>query len=167
LYNETIFYPIRQDLNRDGPGFHGTKVGIAAANAPIAAQIMGISGEVNYKYRLTFEIEPTFSTPIADGITFTVGLPLTYRYTPAPEYSFNLDEIPAPAQDAIRNALLSNLGAEPSHLLSVTPNLGLFIMNTPVPLEFKMMYRYPLWGRSTMAMHNLIFQARVYFAFGR
>ena len=173
LHNETIFYPLAQDLNNAGPTFYAAKGAMAqtpaiqqqlGAGAPL---IMDIDGEANYKYRMKFEVEPKFTTPIGEGISFTAGLPMTYTFSPAPEYSFGFPDAIASAAPALEPHMLSALATDPSHSLGVSPSVSLFLTNTPLPLEFKLNYSYPLWGRNTMATHTAAFQVRAYFAFGR
>ena len=188
FYNETIFYPIAADLNKAGPTFAGAKMGIpagiydsvlsATSNAGMAAAAAGLaqtglqnaSGEVDYGYRLTFEIEPVFSTFLVDGVQFTAGLPINYRYSPAPKYSVsNVVENPALESFGINleSLLLNTLEGEASHVLSINPNLGIFLMRLPLPLEFKFQYNIPVFGINTNAQHNMTLQIRAYFAFRR
>ena len=134
LYNETIFYPIEQDGKYDG-----ANLGAAVAQGQPDVK-------VNYKYRLTFEVEPVYSTDLADGVRLTAGLPVNYRFNPAPEIDGTSD---------------SDYN---SHSLYVTPNVGVFLTNTPLPLEFKLQYGIPVWGQNTYARHNITAQIRVYFA---
>ena len=176
IYNETMLFPLKQDLNKDGPNFYLTKGGLAndagiqGALGLTAGKIMDISGEVNYKYRLTFELEPVFTYPIASGMSFSAGLPINYRYTPAYEYSFDYPEALTShamypfVKDIIEETLLSKLNTEPQHSLTLNPNVGLFLTKTPLPLEFKFSYNIPLYGQNTMAKHTMVFQIRAYFA---
>ena len=162
LYNETIVYPIKQDLNKNGPTFAMAKAGAAAAMGnPL---IMGIDGEINYKYSLTFELEPVFSMPIADGINFSAGLPVNYNFKPAYGYSFSYPEALAPAAATITPILEDTLGSDPHHILYLNPNVSVFFMKTPLPLEFKLTYGLPVWGQNAMARHNASLQIRAYFA---
>ena len=161
LYNETVFYPVRQDLNKDGPAFAGVK---AAAGGVFD----DVDGEVNYRYRLTFEIEPVFTNPMAEGLRFTAGLPVTYRYIPAYEYSFGFPSGMAdPLKTAAQDAFLGDgaLNTDPQHSLYITPNVSVFFTKTPLPLEFKLQYGIPVWGQNiAAARHNVTLQVRVYFA---
>ncbi|MCL2067789.1 MAG: hypothetical protein FWG99_10035 [Treponema sp.] len=175
LYNETIFYPIKQDLNRDSPAFYATKggmaqdptmqAGLAAAGlASAIPQIMDIDGQVDYKYRLTFEIEPVLTAPIADGISFTVGVPFNYRYIPAYEYSFDYPRALEPASSMFKPILLNRLNTDPQHSLTVIPNFSFFFTKTFMPLEFKFQYGIPILGQNVMARQNITFQIKAYFA---
>ncbi|MCL2044722.1 MAG: hypothetical protein FWG89_11355 [Treponema sp.] len=199
LYNETIFYPLRRDLDRAGPNLAAAKelipmgifqevytssiasghneivAGLIAGGARDAARsdLEEANGKVGYRYRLTFEIEPVYSTPIADGISFSAGLPINYRYTPAFDYSVsdvgNMVSTMTGGQIDAEEILLEQLKGtdEGRHSLSIIPNASIFITKTLLPLEFKLQYGIPVWGRDTMARHNLVFQIRAYFAFGR
>ena len=169
LYNETIFYPFAQDLNKDGPMFYGIKAGMAqnpdiqAALGAGTPLIMDIKGEVDYKYVTTFELEGVFSYPISKGIDFTAGLPLTYSFSPASEYSFDYPAAIAAAGPMLTPVLNDMLAAEASHILKVTPNIGFFFKTLPLPMEAKFQYGIPVWGKSTTASHNATFQLRAYF----
>ena len=164
LYNETIVYPFKQDLNKSGAKFYGAK--LEAYSAMGDPQILAIGGEINYKYSLTFEIEPVFSMPIADGINFTAGLPVNYNFKPAYSYSFNIPAALAPYADVIEEGLLSEgaLDTDPHHIISLNPNISVFFMKTPLPLEFKFTYGLPVWGQNALARHNASLQIRAYFA---
>ena len=169
LYNETIFYPVKQDLNKDGPNFYAAKGGMAQ-NTTIQGmlgaatpQIMNIDGEVNYKYRLTFEIEPVFTYPVADGVSFSAGLPINYRYIPAYEYSFDFPAAISGAAPNLEPLLLGYLNTDPQHKFYINPNVSTFLTKTPLPLEFKLQYGIPLYGQNVNAQHNLTLQIRAYF----
>ena len=133
LYNETIFYPLKKDIKKVVP-------------------ITGISGEVNFKFRTAFEVEPVYSTAIGDGINFGAGLPLTYKYSPAPGYS------------SVPFSYTNSLNSKPQHSLAVTPNVSVFFSNFPLPMEFKFQYGIPLWGRNTVARQTATLQVRMYLA---
>jgi hypothetical protein len=180
MYNETIFYPIKQDLNKDGPNLYLTKFGMTqnddlkarlasmgltpAQIGQIVPQIMDIKGEVDYQYRVTFEIEPVLTMSIASGIDFSAGLPVNYRYIPAYKYLFEYPEALATATAMLEPALLGKLNTDPQHSLSVNPNLSVFFMKTFLPLELKFQYAIPVWGQNTMARHNATLQVKAYFA---
>ena len=61
--------------------------GLSGAATQLLKAIKDLDGTVDYKYQLTFEIEPQFTTSIADGIVFSAGLPINYKYKPAFKYS--------------------------------------------------------------------------------
>ncbi|MCL2129305.1 MAG: hypothetical protein FWH35_03015 [Treponema sp.] len=201
LYNETLFYPIKQDLNKDGPNlailketvlttaydlgyaltFNATKNATIAAAAGDAARTKaqaltdGVSGEVNYKYQTTFEIEPVFTTPIADGVSLSAGLPINFLYIPAYEYSVDgIDELlagftamlPAGTELPIdKDGLLEkgNLVGDAAYSLSLKPNVSVFLTKIFLPLEFKLQYQVPVLGKNVMARQNLTMQIKAYF----
>ncbi|MDR2543659.1 MAG: hypothetical protein LBC80_09485 [Treponema sp.] len=201
LYNETRLYPVKGDLKKHGPTLAGlpggiaeevyigtmiatggneTAAGLAALNAMTlaAAGLADATGEVNYRYRLNFEIEPAYSTFIADGIRLSAGLPINYTFTPAPKISVSGVDTTNAELNAILNAatggtgpinlentLLGALAEKDSQLLYVGPNIGIFVMTLPLPMEFKFTYNLPVWGKNANATHNAIFQIRAYFAF--
>ena len=193
MYNETLFYPVNQDMNRDGPTLafarkaipkgiyqatYDKVIGMGAGEAAAEAQATGAmnaatgafkktSGEVNYNYRTTFELEPVFTTPITSGLSFTAGLPLNYRYIPPFQYYISDLETPAALTAAnvnLRSLLLDALNEGEKHVLSLNPNITFFLTSTPMPLEFKFIYSIPVYGENTPAQHYMMLQIRVYFA---
>jgi len=164
FYNEIRFFPQRgrfRDL-----GFQ------QAAQAEMLRQVspaftggetIDIGGlEVNFRYDLTFEIEPTFTYRMeAPIIAFEVGLPFTYFFTPGYTISGvpNLDQIPFPEL----RAALTPQDQGSVHSLSFGPNVSVFFMEWPVPMEFRLSYTIPLWGQNTEARHVFGLQIRTYF----
>jgi hypothetical protein len=117
---------------------------------------------------LTFELEPVYSAPIADGLIFSAGLPVNFLYTPAYDYSIS----------GVGGSLKSNFGAlgldsekllndqfesEAAYTLSLKPNVSLFLTKTFMPLEFKFQYQFPVMGQNTIARNNLTLQIKAYF----
>jgi len=189
LYNQTIFYAGKQDLNKQGPTLAGAKTLIpegiyqmvhamaivggadeatasaqaAAAQAGAEAGLKDAKGTVDYKYKLTFEIEPQFSTPIGDGISFSAGLPINYQFKPAYEYSVsNITETLGPVVN-LKSTLLDQLVGKDSHMLSINPNVSIFLMKTFLPLEFKLSYSLPVYGMNAMDTNTVVFQIKAYF----
>ena len=206
LYNETLFYPIKKDLNKDGPnlailketilttaydaGYYGVLGPIlAGGGTPTAAEMAAakttgdtyragtkaytdkLEGEVNYKYRLTFEIEPALSMPLSDGaLVLGAGLPVNYVFSPAYDYSVDgLDKLVAAASgmgmDMTEDYLLEQgkLVGKNSHILTLKPNVSLMLMKIALPLEFKLQYSIPLYGQNANATNTIAFQIRAYF----
>jgi hypothetical protein len=180
VHNETIFYPVRQDLNRDSPNLAAAKLlipagvyagliaqGVPEANAQglsgmVANDLANASGNINYQYRMTFEIEPVFTYPVADGINLSFGLPINYRYLPAPDISLsNVGESNGVVD--VESLLRENLKVGAQHSLGINPNISMFLTRTPLPLEFKFQYGIPVYGQNTMARHNMMLQIRAYF----
>ena len=148
-----------------------TEAGAAFGNA-----VGHASGEIDYRYSLTFEIEPVFTAFIAKGIRLTAGLPVNYQFSPAPDF-FARVRLPEPyasnpalaaAATEAEKAIVQNmkdLAGGDSHLLSINPNAGIFLMTLPLPLEFKFQYNIPVWGVNANAQHSASLQIRAYFAF--
>ena len=191
LYNETLVYPIKQKLDKDGPNLALLRKTVLqtaqdVVDSPMPLPVPGeiamamatdltnkLDGDVNYKYRLTFELEPQFSTPFGGGaFSFSAGLPLHYVYNPAPDYTVNgLDDllgglsqlmgaVPITKSDLLKQAQLTG---EDSHILSINPNVSMFMYKTPLPLEFKLQYNLPLWGQNAQATNSVVFQVKAYF----
>ncbi|MDR2210962.1 MAG: hypothetical protein LBO65_05760 [Spirochaetaceae bacterium] len=173
LYNETLFYPLKQDLNKDGPNLAMAKEGLAANLAgpfpALVPELDKIEGEVNYKYRLTFEVEPAYTTSIAPGISVTASLPINYRFIPPYDYSV---DVPAtlsasPAAGGVNKALAAAGLDEgvPQHSLNLKPTVAFFFTKTPTPLEFELYYDVPVLGKNiAAARHSLTLMAKIYFA---
>lgn len=104
--------------------------------------------EVNHGYQLTTELEFNFSKPLSESLIFSAGLPVGYEYSPETTY----DAVEADSANA-------------SYILSVNPNAKLFVTSTPLPLEFKASYWYPLIGQNDLAKNVLTFQIRAYMKF--
>ena len=160
LFNESIFFIGSKDMDKDGPTLAITRGMLKGGGAP-AALVDLIKGEVKYGYKLTFEIEPVFSTSIADGLILSAGLPVRYVYKPAPEYSYSGIN---PLIAAIVDPYLAKEG-DPSHSLYINPNISFFLTKTFLPLEFKLQYNFPIWGQNSMATHTVALQIKAYFAF--
>ena len=141
FYNETIFYPFRQDLYKDAPAF----------------SLVSASGKVDYKYRLSFEMEPVFTLPISREIDIYIGLPVNFRFSPAYDYYFDSPVALSP--------LLNVMHIDPQYSLNINPGLSIFFKTLPLPMEFKLQSGIPVWGRNTIARFDVSLQLRAYFAF--
>jgi hypothetical protein len=152
LYNETIFYPIEGDIEDSSLTGYGTLATFKAMG------VSDLEGKVNYGYDLTFELEPVFSTSLGSGITFTAGLPVNYSYTPAYSYSIstNVPGAESQVEDALEN--------DPSHTLKVKPNVNFFFTSWFLPTEIGLTYAIPVWGKSTLARHEITLKVKLYFA---
>jgi hypothetical protein len=179
LYNETLFYPVKGDLRNSGYGEYALiALGAQAISSAMAPALAAMGNpdiepavEVNYGYDLTFEAEGVYTTPLAQGITLSAGLPVNYKFTPGNKYSFDWDITGTVLDENIKNAYAGLPAAlqlkdqDPTHLLTVKPNVSVFITKTPMPLEFKLTYTAPVWGKNIpMAKHSVGLQARLYFA---
>jgi hypothetical protein len=102
--------------------------------------------QVDYGYELTLEFEPHFDTLVADGISLGLGLPVTYVMTPKVKY----DD--------------TEVG-EATKKLTLNPGVSLFLMKTPVPLEFSFNYGLPVWGESASALQTVVFKVKTYMKF--
>jgi hypothetical protein len=151
LYNETIFYPIKGDVEKSGYSGYATLAGYRAMDPNLEA-------EVNYGYDLTFELEPVFSTPLGSGITFTAGLPVNYKFVPAKNYSVSSGNpvVKGMVEDALSN--------DPSHMVKVKPNVSFFFTNWFLPTDIGLTYAIPVWGKAEMARHEITLKVKLYFA---
>ena len=159
FFNESLFYVSKGDLNEKDFTFNGVKaVGAGAFD--------GVKGEIDYKYKLTFEIEPVFSIPFGEKLIFMAGLPVNYKFSPAPEYS--ISGLSEPLLTMFKTGLAQRLNLDPgnSHTLSINPNIT-FFLTTKLPMEFKLQYNLPVWGMNAQAKHTFMFQYKLYFAFGK
>ena len=157
LYNETILYLGKKNMKDAGLTEYGTLAAAAASGVT--------GGEVDYKYELTFEIEGVYTTSIADGVSLTAGLPVNFKYKPEFEYSFDFAAaVPDAAKPVIKENLLAALAPADSLCLSINPNVSVFLTKTPLPLEFKLGYNLPVWGKNAQATNTVVLQIKAYFA---
>ncbi len=101
--------------------------------------------KIAYGYKLTLEAEPHFQTLINQGLQFGAGLPITYITTP--NYKVDGTEV-------------SDTGTA---VLNLGPNASIFFLNTLLPVEFKLGYTFPVYGKNTYATNALTLVAKVYF----
>jgi hypothetical protein len=101
--------------------------------------------KIAYGYKLTLEAEPHFETMINQGLKFGAGLPITYITTP--------------------NIKLggSEIADSSTAVLNLGPNASVFFLNTIVPVELKLGYSFPVYGKNNPATNSLTLQAKVYF----
>ncbi|MDX9958554.1 MAG: hypothetical protein RBT68_08950, partial [Spirochaetia bacterium] len=135
LYTEFTYYPIEADY--------------AEANVlNYYAVLLGAPYEkINYGYQLVVEAEPHFDYMLDNGIRVSAGLPITYVMTP----NYELDEV---EQDDTGTSVLK-----------LAPSVSAFLTKTPLPLEFKLGYSFPVMGVNVPATNALTFQAKAYFKF--
>ena len=158
LYNESLFYVTKKDFEKAGFQEYATISGVNAA----AGGLGSVEGKVKYGYDLTFELEPVFSTPIAQSVSFTAGLPVTYKTSPGAKYEFSGSGLAGSSLVTTMETMFPD--GDQSHNLTLTPNAALFFYGWPLPMEFKLSYTAPLWGQNIGYAQNVIgFQIRVYF----
>ena len=177
LYNETFIYPVKKDLANDGIGLSLLKAqawsyvppGMEAMAKPF---IDAIEGDINYKYKLTFEIEPVFTTPLSDGLSITAGLPITYVFNPVHDVTIKGINDPmilgmlGMTEEQVRDTYLAPLGlvdSKASHSLSVKPYVSFFATKIALPIEVKLQYGIPVWGMNTPSQYQFIGQIKAYF----
>ena len=154
LFNEVIFHPVSGRFGDLGLGQAAQAAAIGAATG------MDIAGaDVDFRYQLRFQIGPQFNHLFqAPLISFSAALPLTYVFTPG----FTV------ADDA-RTVIMAAGQPDPNqgnvHNLFIRPNVSAFFMGLPLPMEFVLGYRIPLWGENVSAQHVVDFQIRFYFSF--
>ena len=143
LYNEFIYYPVRGNLKSAGLMEAATLAGI---NAQLAAANSSVSGEVDYGYDLTFEIEPVLTHNITSGVRFNLGFPVNFATSPGAKYSFS-GSGPGGNQgvETIKEMLPDG---DTSMLLTLRPGASIFFMGWPLPMEFKLSYFAPIWGKT-------------------
>jgi len=161
LFNEVRFFPQRGTFRNVGLTQAATTAGLMQATAPMPGGPIDIGGlDVNFRYDLTFEIDPTFTHRTQNMIAIEAGLPFTYFFTPG----FTVLDVPAtdglppPVAD-----ILNNLDQGNVHRLTVGPYVSAFFMGWPLPMEFRLQYVIPVWGQNTQARHIFGFQIRAYF----
>ena len=116
--------------------------------------------EVDFRYDLTFEIEPTFTFRTeAPVIAFEVGLPFTYFFTPG----YTISGAPDLSALGPAGAAFAPQDEGSVHRLTFGPNVSAFFMSWPLPMEFRLSYTIPIWGQNTPVRHVFGMQIRAYF----
>jgi hypothetical protein len=171
LYGEFISYPMRGKLTESGlegyalvKSIDGVKDQLSLSPDPadqaLAAQLT-YKNEVDYGFDLTLELEPVFSSPLSEGVTFTAGLPLNYQFTPGKKYDITVPDLLIdrdPSAAALRLA-----DEDPGHILSLKPGIAFFFTGFLFPTELKLNYSAPVAGSSNIAVHSLTLQIKIYF----
>jgi hypothetical protein len=104
------------------------------------------NSDVSVGYDLTVEAEPHFQTTFGNGIRLGVGVPVTFSLSPELKY------------DGTAQADTDY------YLLSISPNVSLFLTKFVLPLEFKLGYTLPLMGKNANAMNTVVLQIKAYYA---
>jgi len=99
-------------------------------------------------YDFTLEFEPHFNKMLNDSIEFEAGLPFTYTASPALSVSDDTYDVYA--------------DQNPSHLLTMGPNVSLFFQKTFIPLELELGYTFPLLGKNDNASNLLLLELKAY-----
>ncbi|MDR0585923.1 MAG: hypothetical protein LBG26_01655 [Treponema sp.] len=157
VYNETIFYPVKQDIKNVGIKEYGALVTLKQGGfIPVNAD-----ADVDYGYDLTFEVEPVYSTPLGDsGVTLTAGLPINYKFTPGHSYSVSNDN----GTNTLATTLKGLDEADPTHMLKVKPNVSFFFTKWFLPTDIGITYGLPVWGKNSAARHEITLKVKLYFA---
>lgn len=145
LYSEYIYYPIDGKFKNLDP-----TSSLLATNYSAL-----VPDNVNLGYKLTLEAEPHFETMVSDGIQFSAGLPITFITTPDISFDKSISTLLAGKYDP--NSYKS------SSTLSLGPNASFFFMKSLLPVELKLGYSFPVYGKNSPATNALTLQAKVYF----
>jgi len=140
LFGEFIYFPIAKTYEDVGYIEWATVQTLKGLGFPYPE-------EYEFGFDLTLEAEPHFEMMLTDGIRFGAGVPVTFFMTPEPK-------VDGTAQTD-----------EDTYLLTVAPNVSLFLMKFPVPLEFKLGYTLPLLGKNELAANILVLQLKSYLKF--
>jgi hypothetical protein len=103
--------------------------------------------ELTLGYDLTLEAEPHFEMMLGEGLRLGAGLPVTFTMSPEVKY----DDV-AQADTNI-------------YLLTIGPNVSLFLLKSFIPMEFKLGYTLPLVGKNAYATNTLVLQVKLYMRF--
>ncbi len=96
---------------------------------------------------LVMELEPHFEAMVSDGVTFGAGLPV--RYTMIGESKFDGEAV-------------EDTG---STLMSIAPNVSIFLMKAAVPTEIALQYNMPLSGTNNTAVHSITLKIKNFLKF--
>ena len=106
-----------------------------------------LQSDVTLGYDLTLELEPHFQTTFGNGIILGAGLPVTFSQSP----ELKFDDVAQADTD--------------SYLLSVSPNVSLFLTKFVIPMEIKVGYTLPLVGKNAFATNTVVIQLKAYLRF--
>jgi hypothetical protein len=112
----------------------------------LSVSTLAATGEYNLGYDLTVEAEPHFEMMVGNGMRLGAGLPVTFNFSPAVKYD----------DSAVDNT--------ESYVLSVSPNVSLFLTKFVLPIEFKLGYTLPLVGDNAYATNTVVLQIKAYYA---
>lgn len=198
LYSEFIGYPVKGDIFKSGINAYAAEgiakggligqIDLAALGGLIAAPqqaaltslVQGTKiidgGTVDYGYDLTFELEPAFSTSIAEATVFSAGLPFNFKLSPAKKHSIDIASdfdtvvtafaaLQPGLDDIVKKQIEDGLNGkgDPSYVFSLKPNVSIFFMGWALPTEFKVSYSAPLAGKNGDALHTITMQIKLYF----
>ena len=136
LYSEFIYYPVA-----------AKRENVSLSDWTLVNQFSQSNYDVTFGYHLSFEVEPHFETTFGNGLRLGAGLPL--RYTMSPE--------------VVRDgAAVAN---SDTYLLSVSPNVSLFLTKFVIPTEVKVGYTLPLVGKGERATNIVSVQLKTYLRF--
>jgi len=104
---------------------------------------------VDYKpgTEFTFELEPQVEFPLGDAISFSAGLPLRYEMV---------------GDMRIDGSVVRQSGVS---LVSIVPNISLFLKEAFIPTEIGLQYTLPLSGINNRAMHAVTITIKNYLKF--
>ena len=211
FFNESMFYTQERSLKKAGyepykyytgvPTIHAGLEQLVAATVTAGVdslvalsddKIFYYGDKVKYGYELSFEVEPTYSSPLGP-ILFTASLPLKYKTTPGAKYDVSYDYVKyraaidrldfvlntpalsamaAPAEK-LKEGIESlaqiadklNAGEGQTHAFTMTPTVAVMFYKWKVPFEFAVKYTAPLAGERTLAGHSFVFLAKMFFKF--
>ena len=109
--------------------------------------VPALQSDVTLGYDLTLEAEPHFEMMFGNGMRLGVGLPVTFSMSPEIKY----DDVAQADTD--------------SYLLSVAPNVSLFLTKFIIPTEIKVGYTLPLVGKNAYATNTVVVQLKTYLRF--
>jgi hypothetical protein len=165
LYGEFIGYPVKGKLSESGLTGYGFTKQFDATKASLEgtpfADELSYKDEVNYGFDLTLELEPVYSLPLAQGVKFTAGLPLVYKFYPGKKYDVTVSDTLISINPAAAALRLED--DDPSHDLSLKPSVAFFFTDFLLPTELKLNYSAPLAGTNKMATHSITLQVKIYF----
>jgi hypothetical protein len=162
LYCEFLGYPLKGGMKNAGL----EEYYIASTIDSLPGGVVSYGG-VAYGYDLTLEIEPSYSFPLSQGTTLTLGLPLNYKTSPGKDYDIQIDRT-NPMSPAIKQYIDSidgfiDEGEGTTGIFSVKPQVTIFFTGLKLPTEFRLTYTAPLAGLRERALHSITLQTRFYF----
>jgi hypothetical protein len=131
--------------------YSGAPYFVPAGNATAAAAFADLAAPLSFtktEFGLVtlFEFEPHAAIPLGGKTTLNAGVPVTYSMNLAGTSTYN-----AVAKDILATSILT-----------VGPNVSLFTLIGPLPVEFQVQYSMPLMGALNDATSTLSLQLKIF-----
>lgn len=153
LHGEAKYYLAKESLSFTTIATHyGTiaalapSAGLATAVAYADANVPLTKTKADPVIETTYEFEPHAAIPLGGSTTLNVGVPVTYAMNLATQSTYN--------------SVKTDIKA--TNILTVGPNVSLFTLIGPLPVEVQAQYSLPLMGELENATSTLSLQLKIF-----